>query len=141
MPKSILDRTFLPLKDQLWYLASPYSTNAGAALKHRRFQDICRISADLISHGYHIFSPIAQCHGIAIYGSLQCNFEAWLEYDKLMISKCTGVMVVNMVGFMESKGVNAEIAIALDQNKPVLLLDISTLPKTITLSPIKVKSM
>jgi hypothetical protein len=99
------------------YLCSAYS-DPDKAVMEARFQEVCKLCAELMKKGYVVFSPIAHCHPIAQHG-LPTDFEYWKKYDEDMIGMCDEVWVYMMPGWDTSKGVAAEMKIALAQSKPI----------------------
>ena len=99
------------------YLASPY-THEDPAVKEQRFRAVCEVASKMMQTGIHVFSPIAHTHPIAEFG-LPGHWEFWEEYDRKFIKWCDSVTVLMLDGWQDSKGVNAEISIAVDLGKPV----------------------
>ena len=99
------------------YLASPYS-HPDAAVRQQRFEAACRAAAELIRQGYVVFSPIAHSHGIAQHG-LPLDWGYWERHDRRLLAACDELWVLSLDGWHESRGVQAEIAIARAAGKPV----------------------
>jgi hypothetical protein len=113
-------------KPLLIYLATPYSPvgamtiTDSAMLKSERAQRACEIAGRLIREGYHVYSPIAASHYIAVYGDVKGDWKTWKAYDERMISFCDELWVATeMDGWQSSVGVKAEIAYAESIGKPV----------------------
>jgi len=104
----------------LIYLASPY-THDCEAVQEGRFRAVVKVAADLMRDKKYIFSPIAHCHPISIYG-LPAGWEFWAEYCRLMVSRCDEVVVLMMPGWEESKGISREVEIATELGKKVTYL-------------------
>lgn len=102
------------------YLASPYS-HSDATVREQRFQDVCRCAAALMAQGKMVFSPIAHTHPIAQYG-LPLGWDFWERYDREHIAACDELVVLMLEGWRESKGVQAEVRIAREMEKPVTYL-------------------
>lgn len=104
--------------NELWYLATPYSkyTERGKQLV---FEHSCRITDLMMHKGILIFSPIAHSHHIVISQHLACDWKTWALFDEKIISACDGLLVLKLPGWLESTGVQAEIAIASRLLKPV----------------------
>lgn len=109
---------------KLIYLASPFTHKSKVVMK-LRWAIVTAIGAKLVSLGYHIFGPITESHAYDEFGVGQHGWEFWQEHDNLMIDKCDEVWVVRMKGWKESRGVKAEIAYALSQDKSVFYLNIN----------------
>jgi hypothetical protein len=103
---------------KLIYLASPYS-DPSADCRRRRFEAACQASARLIRGGDMVFSPIAHTHPIAEAAELPLGWEFWAEYDRRMLAACDELVILQLPGWAESRGVRAEWAIARELGKPV----------------------
>lgn len=108
------------------YLASPY-TNSDPNVVEYRVKTVCEVSAKLMCAGHIIFSPIAHTHPIAIAGDLPTNWEFWEKFDRDFIKFSDELWVAKMEGWEKSKGVTAEIKIALELGKQIRFLDVETL--------------
>ena len=75
--------------------------------------------------GEIVFSPIAHTHPIATMCDLPKDWEFWGKFDKAFIEQCSQVVVAMIPGWKDSKGINAEIAIAKDLGKPIRYMRIS----------------
>ena len=102
----------------LVYLASTYS-HSDPAVVQKRFEQVSKKASDLMKEGVMVFSPIAHCHPMAMYGSLPGNWEFWEKFDRAYLSCCHKVIVLKLEGWEQSKGVQAEIKIALEMGLPI----------------------
>lgn len=103
-----------------WYLATPYT-------KHPRGIDVahyeaCAAAAICFKAGVQVFAPIPHTHAIALVGQLAGHFEQWAQLDDAMIRASRGVIVVEMDGWSESVGINAECVLAQALGKPILYM-------------------
>lgn len=114
------------MSERLVYLASPYS-HKDEAVRQQRFEVACRISGFLLEIGIFAFSPIAHSHPIAQICNLPGNFEFYEKFDERVLTACDELWVLQMDGWKESKGVDAEISIARKLNKPVVYIGEKTL--------------
>ena len=103
---------------ELVYLASPYS-HLDPEVMERRFLDVCKVAAKLMSEGVFVFCPIAHTHPMAVAGNLPREFDFWEKYDRVVLGQCKKLIVVKMPGWDISKGVQAEINIATEIGIPV----------------------
>ena len=101
----------------LIYLASPYS-HQSVAVRRARVRSICRAAAALIRCGYVVFSPVAHSHGISQHG-LPVTWEFWEHQDRRFLTLCDELWVLQLEGWRQSRGVQAEIALACSMGKPV----------------------
>lgn len=103
------------------YLASPYS-HPDPAVRRWRYDKVCALTADLLQAGRHVFSPIVYSHSLAERFSLPGSWDFWQRVDLEFIDRCDEVLVYQLPGWEESVGVQAEIAYAKEQGKPVCFL-------------------
>lgn len=93
------------------YLASPYSHPDPAVVQDRvEAAEACTVS--LMRRGFIVFSPIINCHGIAIKYGLPTDHEFWLRYDFSMLRLAEEMYILAIDGWRESRGVKEEIAFA-----------------------------
>lgn len=85
-----------------------------------RFEKVTAFSADLMSKGLHVFSPITHCHPMALLADLPRDFEFWKAYCNKTLSVCDQVIVYCQEGWRQSTGVKAEIKLAKAQGKTIL---------------------
>ena len=104
------------------YLACPYSHD-DPAVKVERFEAVNRVASELMNAGNPVFSPISHTHPIAIAGGLPGGWEFWEPYDRWFIERCDAVYVLMLLGWQESTGVQAELALAREYNTPVMFID------------------
>jgi hypothetical protein len=104
------------------YLASPYSA-AEPAVRQQRFELACRAAAELIRRGKTVFSPIAHSHAICQLG-LPKEWAFWEKHDLTFLNLCDEVVVLQLDGWQESIGVQAEIEAARRWGKPVTYLGV-----------------
>lgn len=107
-------------KPGLWYMASPYSHESDVVMT-ARFASAAANAALLMRAGWLIFSPITHTHPISQYG-LPKGWDYWERYDRAIIERCDGVLVLQLDGWHKSKGVAAEIEIARQLDMPVEFL-------------------
>ena len=104
------------------YLASPYS-HPDDHIRSRRF--IC--AREYVWHhiqlGVDLISPIVYCHQFARDFGAATNAAAWLSFNEDLYQACTEVWVLRLLGWQESNGVQAEIAWAFRDMKPLQFKD------------------
>lgn len=101
------------------YLASPY-THKSRIVQDLRHKAAEHATAHLFRLGYCVFSPIVHCHVLAAAHTMPGDFTFWQEYDQRMIDMMDILGVLQIPGWKESKGVNAEIAYATLGGKMIL---------------------
>lgn len=100
------------------YLASPYSSG-DEAVRVERYKKACVAAGALMRRGYLVFSPIAHNHVLAAPG-LPVEFEYWRDWClSFLRSWATDLYALNLPGWRESVGVQAEIEEAKRLNIPV----------------------
>ncbi len=107
---------------ELAYLAVPYSHKDRAVIVER-FNAVNKVAAKLMASGQYVFSPISHTHPIADAGDLPRGWEFWDGYDRVMISACDKLIVLQLDGWKESIGVQAEIKIATELGIPIEYID------------------
>lgn len=105
-----------------WYLGSPYSKYPGGL--DAAFDEICRIAAVFARSGISAYSPIAHTHPIAKAGNMDpFDHKIWLPFDEPMMVSARGLVVVKMVGWEDSFGLQQEIIYFKSASKPIRYLD------------------
>jgi nucleoside 2-deoxyribosyltransferase len=113
-------------KFNLVYLASPY-TQYELGLS-QAFRDIAKIAGALISRGVSVYSPIAHCHPIAVYGGVHpAAHEIWMKIDTKMMAACDALCIARLPGWDKSAGVAMEALEFFSQKKPIYHLEPKTL--------------
>lgn len=109
-------------KDDLIYLATPYSKwSEGITMA---FVEAAKITAELLKHGYKVYSPITHTHPIAMYGNVDpYDHHVWLPFDKAVMDRADALLVAKMPGWDTSKGVAFEIETFQKAGKPIFFLD------------------
>lgn len=62
-----------------------------------------------LKKGLHVYSPIVACHQIAIKYKLPRDNAFWAEYNAEFLKRCNELYILELPGWMESKGVDWEI--------------------------------
>lgn len=95
-----------------FYIASPY-THREPAVVHDRFKKVMHFTADVMQMLVPCYSPIVHCHELAATHKLPTTFEFWTKHNHAMIDVSMGILVLELDGWRESKGVKDEIDYAL----------------------------
>lgn len=101
----------------LVYIAQPYSHD-DPAVREARYQSALQAAAKLMLQGHVVFSPIAHTHPIEVHTGPQPH-DFWLRQDVEILKHATRLIVLTLPGWGESKGVAAEIAVAMALGIPV----------------------
>ncbi len=108
-------------KHKLCYLATPYTRYRQGI--HMANVEACRAAASLISMKISVLSPIAHSHAVAMYGNLDpLQQDFWQGVDAPFLEMCDAMIVMELPGWLESRGVQHEIAVFDTAAKPVYYL-------------------
>jgi hypothetical protein len=103
------------------YLSTPYTDYCQG--REAAFIHAAEAAATMLKRGAMVYSPIAHSHPIAEHGRLDAvDHDLWLTLDLAMLDRCDSLLVVQMPGWAESRGVAAEIAHAEKTGKPISYL-------------------
>lgn len=107
--------------DGYLYIASPY-THDDPMIRQRRYEKALEFTAWL-AQKYRLwgFSPIGHSHHMVINHDLPHTFEFWDDWNRCMIRTSIGIVVLQIKGWEESRGINAEMAYAKEIGKPIYL--------------------
>lgn len=112
-----------------WYVATPYTKHPhglGAA-----FAEACTVTGRLVQAGVAAFSPIAHGHMIGQMASFdQTDHDFWTRVDRPFMDVASGILVVTMPGWQESRGVAEEVKYFEARGLPVVFLDPKTMEVT-----------
>lgn len=116
----------------LVYLASPYS-DKDPKVRCDRYEAVMKVTADLISRGFHIFSPIAYIHSIVVHLMTTKSetrftdfylFEHGQNFDIDIIRRCEAFWILVIDGWELSVGIKVELALAKQLNLSISYVDI-----------------
>jgi hypothetical protein len=103
---------------KLLYLATPYTKYPGGI--EAAFIAACKLAAKLLQAGAKVYSPIAHTHPIALHGGINpLDHDIWLPFDSAMMTLADGLLVGQLPGWSESKGVLHEIDVFRKAGKPM----------------------
>ena len=112
------------------YLACPYS-HPNPVVRERRFNDVTVAAVHLMNQGHIVYSPITHSHPMATMAELPGDWSFWERYDREFLRHAYAFAVLTLLGWQESKGIRAEMGIAIDLGIPVFDVD----PNTYEMSP------
>ena len=90
----------------LIYLACPYS-DPSEEVRLQRVVEADRVAGMLVGHGYAVFSPISYSHRLV--KSVPASFgDGWYEFDLEFLRRSDLVLVLQLPGWEQSRGVALE---------------------------------
>jgi len=104
------------------YLASPY-THSDPQVMEERYLAVCLKAAQLAKEGYYVYSPIVHWHPVAKLYGLPRDWEFWKRLDRESIQLMDEVWILKLEGWSISAGLENEILIAKEFNKPCIFID------------------
>lgn len=102
------------------YLASPY-THTDPAVREARFEAACQATAALVRCGQIVFCPVVHSHPLVQF-DLPIEWEYWERFDREHLARCDELVVLMLDGWRESRGVQAEIDLAIELDMPIRYL-------------------
>ena len=103
----------------LIYLASPFA-HPSAAVREARLKAVRHVCGKMIDEGRIVLSPLVYAGELA-----QRGFHApqgWYAWDLQFLARSDELLVLQLPGWKESKGVLVEIAAAQARNLPICLM-------------------
>jgi len=94
-------------RDEYYYLACPY-THELSSVRELRYMAVMECYVHLIKTGISIFSPICMTHGPHNWANenrVPISHSTWLATDHPFLIKSSGMFVLQLPGWEESKGV------------------------------------
>jgi hypothetical protein len=110
------------INDGFYYMASPYS-NAIPHIEVWRYDQNVEVLSKLTKMGYIVVSPIVHSHPMAHRHEMPKDFEYWQRVDRVLMSKASGLIVLMLEDWKNSKGVMAEIEYMEEKGLSVYYLD------------------
>ncbi len=102
------------------YLASPY-THDDPVVREQRFDAACAAAAWLMRAGLFVYAPIAHSHPLVRFG-LPIEWEFWQAHECEHMKRCDELLVLTLDGWKTSRGVQAEIDLAIEMDLPIRYL-------------------
>lgn len=113
------------------YLAAPYTVRDDTISEAERTQQrdqrveaINSVAATLMKEGLIVFSPITHSHPLALAHDMPGTWDFWERQDMYWLERCDKLVVLQLPGWEESQGVQAEIAHATALQKDILYVDV-----------------
>ena len=103
------------------YLASPYA-HPSAAVREARLEAARYVCGKLVDGGVIVMSPLVYLGELAQKGVHPP--QGWYAYDLQLLARCDELLVLQLPGWEDSKGVLAEVAGAQTKGMPILLMSL-----------------
>jgi hypothetical protein len=103
-----------------WYICSPF-TDPDPEVRRRRYEQALQATATLMLRDYCVFSPLS--HSIPLTDprfELPQYHEFWMKQDLAILEASVGVILLQLPGWEQSRGVRAEIEHAKKCGLPVI---------------------
>lgn len=94
-------------------------------MREARFNAACRATAGLIRTGQPVFAPVVQGHPLVRYG-VPSDWSFWQPMAREYLARCDEVLVLQLDGWRESEGVQAELMLAAELETRVDFLPAET---------------
>lgn len=98
---------------KLIYIGSPYS-HPDDEIRHNNFKIVSEFAAQLCSEGYVAFSPITYGHTLLDFKEMSSSWEFWQTFCLSFLVHADELIVYQMPGWENSKGLSDEISFARD---------------------------
>ena len=111
----------------LIYLASPYA-HPSPAIREARLEAVRYVCGQMVNEGKIVMSPLVYLGELAYKGVHPP--QGWYAFDLQLLARCDELVVLQLPGWEDSRGVLVEIAGAQTKGLPVRLmsLDDANLP-------------
>jgi hypothetical protein len=114
------------------YVAQPYTAYlSNGSLNHelmeyRYLRALAEVSK-MLTDNRMVYSPIVHCHEMAKIHTLPKDFSFWKNYNKAMLERASGIILLKLEGWQESEGLQDEWKFARETNMPVTFWDMEEL--------------
>lgn len=114
----------------LIYLASPYA-HPSASVREARLEAVRYVCGEMVNRGKIVMSPLVYLGELA-YKGVHLP-QGWYAFDLQLLARCDELVVLQLPGWEESKGVLAEVAGAQTKGMPIRLMSLeeAALPEEI----------
>ena len=103
----------------LIYLASPYA-HSSATVREARLEAVRHVCGGMVNQGKIVMSPLVYLGELAYRGIHPP--QGWYAFDLQLLARCDELVVLQLPGWEDSKGVLVEIAGAQARGMPVRLM-------------------
>ena len=103
----------------LVYIASPYA-HPSAEVREARLEAVRHVCGRMVNEGKIVMSPLVYLGELAYRGIHPP--QGWYAFDLQLLARCDELLVLQLPGWEDSKGVLVEIAGAQTKGMPVNLM-------------------
>lgn len=90
-------------------------------IRNKRFKTLSKVAGKLMKEkDIYVYSPIS--HGVPIDATAKLDHAFWVQFSLKMLAKCNEIYVLDVDGWKESKGVQAEINWAKEFDMPIHMI-------------------
>lgn len=100
------------------FLASPYS-HPDPRIREARYCAAAQATASLIRQGRVVYSPIVHSHPLARDFGLPDDVAFWLKHSLSMVAIASRLIILQVDGWQESKGIAEERYMAVTMGKKI----------------------
>lgn len=101
------------------YLASPYS-HRSPAIRRMRYLAALTATKELMLAGKIVYSPIVHWHMQVVLYDMPYDHLTWKKQNDAMMNVCSELLLLQIDGWKESRGVRDEVDSFTNNNKPIL---------------------
>ena len=105
----------------LIYLASPYA-HPSSTVREARLEAVRYVCGQMVSEGKIVMSPLVYLGELAYKGVHPP--QGWYAFDLQLLARCDELVVLQLPGWEDSRGVLVEIAGAQTKGLPVRLMSL-----------------
>ena len=105
----------------LVYIASPYA-HPSAEVREARLEAVRHVCGQMVNEGKIVMSPLVYLGELAMRGVHPP--QGWYAWDLQLLARCDELLVLQLPGWEDSKGVLAEIAGAQTKGIPIRLMSL-----------------
>jgi hypothetical protein len=105
----------------LVYLASPYA-HPSAAVREARLEAVRYLCGQMVNQGRIVMSPLVYLGELAYKGVHPP--QGWYAFDLQLLARCDEMLVLQLPGWEDSRGVLVEIAGAQTKGMPIHLMSL-----------------
>jgi len=109
--------------EHLLFLSCPYS-DPSEAVRRARYDEAVKAAADLMRRGHFVLCPVIMNHPVEaelLAQELSCPSGYWKLLEALLANVSSELVLLQLPGWQESRGVAREIALFSSLYKPISL--------------------